>query len=198
MEMDEVVDRNYSHEEIKDLEQKYFELEADNKRISNELANEFSKVRDSYRVRFDEKLVAENEKLKDKVSTSSKVQTIIQRYVMKMINSKFISKIYQRHFVLKVQILKKVTTDYEVMCNEYDKLKIHFENENLKNKNKQNNHSLLYNEITNLKIQNKEYKKTLSTLRSEKEVLANQLAELVVENKKLKDKISTSSKSLNN
>lgn len=54
MEMDEVVDRNYSHEEIKDLEQKYFELEADNKRISNELANEFSKVRDSYRVRFDE------------------------------------------------------------------------------------------------------------------------------------------------
>ncbi|CAG8440835.1 18366_t:CDS:2, partial [Rhizophagus irregularis] len=66
MEMDEVVDRNYSHEEIKDLEQKYFELEADNKRISNELANEFSKVRDSYRVRFDEKLVAENEKLKDK------------------------------------------------------------------------------------------------------------------------------------
>ncbi|PKY30004.1 hypothetical protein RhiirB3_446882 [Rhizophagus irregularis] len=145
MEMDEVVDRNYSHEEIKDLEQKYFELEADNKRISNELANEFSKVRDSYRVRFDE-----------------------------------------------------ITTDYEVMCNEYDKLKIHFENENLKNKNKQNNHSLLYNEITNLKIQNKEYKKTLSTLRSEKEVLANQLAELVVENKKLKDKISTSSKSPNN
>ncbi|CAB4375379.1 unnamed protein product [Rhizophagus irregularis] len=49
--MDEVVDRNYSHEEIKDLEQKYFELEADNKRISNELANEFSKVRDAYRMK---------------------------------------------------------------------------------------------------------------------------------------------------
>ncbi|CAB5127572.1 unnamed protein product [Rhizophagus irregularis] len=197
MEMDEVVDCNYSHEEIKDLEQKYFELEADNKRISNELANEFSKVRDAYRVRFDEKLVAENEKLKDKVSTSSKVQTIIQRYVMKMINSKFIENLST---TLRAESanLKKVTTDYEVMCNEYDKLKIHLENENFKNKNKQNNHSLLYNEITNLKIQNKEYKKTLSTLRSEKEVLTNQLAELVVENKKLKDKTSTSSKSPNN
>ncbi|EXX57395.1 hypothetical protein RirG_207650 [Rhizophagus irregularis DAOM 197198w] len=62
MEMDEVVDRNYSHEEIKDLEQKYFELEADNKRISNELANEFSKVRDSYRVRFDEIQMKEYDK----------------------------------------------------------------------------------------------------------------------------------------
>ncbi|PKC06306.1 hypothetical protein RhiirA5_483175 [Rhizophagus irregularis] len=152
MEMDEVVDCNYSHEEIKDLEQKYFELEADNKRISNELANEFSK--------FIENL-----------STTLRAESAN---------------------------LKKVTTDYEVMCNEYDKLKIHLENENFKNKNKQNNHSLLYNEITNLKIQNKEYKKTLSTLRSEKEVLTNQLAELVVENKKLKDKTSTSSKSPNN
>ncbi|CAB4375378.1 unnamed protein product [Rhizophagus irregularis] len=105
-----------------------------------------------------------------------------------MINSKFIENLST---TLRAESanLKKVTTDYEVMCNEYDKLKIHLENENFKNKNKQNNHSLLYNEITNLKIQNKEYKKTLSTLRSEKEVLTNQLAELVVENKKLTVKI---------
>ncbi|CAB4437212.1 unnamed protein product [Rhizophagus irregularis] len=159
MEMDEVVDRNYSHEEIKDLEQKYFELEADNKRISNELANEFSKVRDAYRVRFDEKLVAENEKLKDKVSTSSKSPDNYS--AIRNENDKFKVHLENLSTTLRAESanLKKVTTDYEVMCNEYDKLKIHLENENLKNKNKQNNHSLLYNEITNLKIQNKEYKK---------------------------------------
>ncbi|CAB5127558.1 unnamed protein product [Rhizophagus irregularis] len=95
--------------------------------------------------------------------------------------------------------LKKVTYDYEVMCGEHDKLKIHLENEKLKNKNsKQNNHSPMYTENSNLKVQNKENKKILSTLRSEKEVLTNQLAELVAENKKLKDNISTSSKSPDN
>ncbi|PKC06305.1 hypothetical protein RhiirA5_483170 [Rhizophagus irregularis] len=81
--------------------------------------------------------------------------------------------------------LKKVTYDYEVMCGEHDKLKIHLENEKLKNKNsKQNNHSTVYNDYSNLSI-----------LRSEKEILTNQLAELVSENEKLK--ISTS-KSPNN
>ncbi|CAB5380762.1 unnamed protein product [Rhizophagus irregularis] len=92
--------------------------------------------------------------------------------------------------------LKKVTNDYEVMCGEHDKLKIHLENEKLKNKNsKQNNHSTIYIDNVNLKVQMKDCKKTLSILRSEKEVLTNQLAELVAENEKLKDKVSdTSSK----
>ncbi|CAB5381324.1 unnamed protein product [Rhizophagus irregularis] len=98
----------------------------------------------------------------------------------------------------KVQTnLKKVTNDYEVMCGEHDKLKVHLENEKLKNKNSKqnNNHSAVYNDNSNLKVQIKEYKKSLSTLRSEKENLTNQLTELDTENKKLKDKISTSSKS---
>ncbi|PKY63244.1 hypothetical protein RhiirA4_491522, partial [Rhizophagus irregularis] len=85
------------------------------------------------------------------------------------------------------------------MCGEHDKLKIHLENEKLKNKNnKQNDHSAIYNDCSNLKVQIKEYKKSLSTLRSEKEVLTYQLAELVAENKKLKDKISTTFKSPDN
>ncbi|RGB33507.1 hypothetical protein C1646_669306 [Rhizophagus diaphanus] len=131
MEMDEVVDRNYSHEEIKDLEQKYFELEADNKRISNELANEFSKVRDAYRVRFDEsksrvkqseemlealrtenkKIRNENNNLKAQLEDLSSLRTENKKdkkiILVKLVTSKFSSKIYQRHFVLKVQILKK-------------------------------------------------------------------------------------------
>ncbi|RGB33508.1 hypothetical protein C1646_761657 [Rhizophagus diaphanus] len=88
--------------------------------------------------------------------------------------------------------LKKVTTDYEVMCNKHDKLKIHLENEKLKNNKLTTN--LSNDNNSNLKVQIRECKKSLSILSSEKEVLTNQLAESVAENNKLKNKISTSSK----
>ncbi|CAB4375380.1 unnamed protein product [Rhizophagus irregularis] len=181
-------DRNYSLEEIKELEQECFELKDDNKRISNEL-NKCSKERDTYKMKHDES--------EDRVKRLEAICTEYEGF--KNENNNYL-KINNENNDLKTRLEclstenEKLKKEHAAMCKENDKLEAHLK---LKN-NKQTNHSVVYNDNSDPKVKPKELRKLVSSLKSDKEKLTYKLAETEenlertrAENKILKDKISS-------
>jgi hypothetical protein len=145
----EVDDCYSSDEEIKDLGQKYSELEANDKRLLSEL-NECSDDRNKWKMIFDElsekykkseenlkalsteyqrlnneynNCLNENNDLKDQLSslrTDNKKLRNGQKNDFNEINK---LKVHLESLSIEDERLKKVQTDYEAMCNEDDKLK---------------------------------------------------------------------------
>ncbi|CAG8702102.1 uncharacterized protein OCT59_009867 [Rhizophagus irregularis] len=181
-------DRNYSLEEIKELEQECFELKDDNKRISNEL-NKCSKERDTYKMKHDES--------EDRVKRLEAICTEYEGF--KYENNNYL-KINNENNDLKTRLEclstenEKLKKEHAAMCKENDKLEAHLK---LKN-NKQTNHSVVYNDNSDPKVKPKELRTLVSSLKSDKEKLTYKLAETEenlertrAENKILKDKISS-------
>ncbi|PKY54853.1 hypothetical protein RhiirA4_473898, partial [Rhizophagus irregularis] len=160
-------DRNYSHEEIKELEQEYFELKNDNKRISNEL-NKCSKERDTYKMKHDES--------EDRVKRLEELCTEYEG--LKNENSNYL-KICNENNNLKARLERlstendKLKKNHAAIRRENDKLEADLK---LKN-NKQTNDSAIYNDNSNLKVKLKELRKLVSTLNSDKEKLTYKLIE---------------------